>query len=543
MSPRRLDHRLVKIVLLAALLVGAGCDSQQPASTPSPNMQEQGTTAQQAPAGPRPFIAVGTPGDAKVLDPGMTEDTESGQINELLYEGLARFQNGSLVPEPALAEKWETSPDGMVWTFTLRQRVKFHDGTPFNADAVLFSFNRIIDDKHPHHRLGRMPYRDAFYVEVIDKVEKVDDFTVKITLKKPVVSFLANCCTDPMYIVSPTAVEKYGDTFQANPVGTGSFKLTKWTKGVEIQVERFEDYWDHEALPLTSPIIFRVYEEPSQRLNALLVDEVQLITSVDPAHRAIIAKDNALQLFERPALSISYLEMNTSKPPYDNKKFRQALNYAVDKAFIVNDAMQGIGYQSVGAMPPSMEGCLSEQVYPYDPVRAKALLAESGVDLSTFRMKITTYNRPRPYNLIGDRLASIAKQDFEKIGLRVDLEMVDFAKYLDDRVAGSFQIANIGWSSDNGQPDNTLFEVFGKPSNSMRYQNEEANTAMRAAMVEPDAAKRIALWRKANELVVDDAPVVFVNHGKQIMAGRKTLVGFSLHPKGTHFFDGVQDLR
>lgn len=521
------------LLLLATLAAGcSGESSRAPGGGPSPEggSAPGGTAAEPA---RRPFLVIGLPGDAKELDPAQISDTESGQVAEVLYEGLMRFQQGSLELEPCLATGHTVSGDGRVWTFTLRQGVTFHDGTPFDAEAVVFNFQRQLDEKHPNHVPGgKMEYAEAFFTTVIEKVEATAPHEVVVTLKRPHHSFLANLACTPMAMVSPTALRAKGQDVEAKPVGTGPYRFKSWTKGSRIEVERFAGYWGEPAA--TERLIFNIYEEPQQRLNALVVGEAQLITSVDPTHVAAIEKNPKLTTYKRPALSIGYLEMNHSVAPFDNRAFRQALNHAVDKEFIVGKLMDGNGYVSVGALPPGMEGALDAPVYPYDPEKAKALLAESGVDLATTVVKFKAYKRPRPYNPIGDRLATVAQQSFEAIGLKVEMEIVEFTRYLDDRISGDFQIGMIGWSSDNGQPDNTLFELFGKESNPKRYRNGEANRLMSEAMGERDPARRAELYRKANQLIVDDAAVVFINHGMQIIGGDARLQGFVIHPKATH---------
>jgi peptide/nickel transport system substrate-binding protein len=582
------------LLLIAASLAGCGGDQNSASGGgKSGTPKNSGGTAAAGPSSEktgapqrRDAIVVGVPRDAKTLDTGMAEDFESGQINELIYETLIRFKRDNLELEPCLAERWEVSPDGKTWTFHLRQGVKFHDGSTMDADAVISSFERQLYPDHPHHRLGKMPYAEAFYLSLLDydaldetsyntqvlqtaataqpaspkrywhlmdspkggkeyrhyKIETdPDGQTVTFRLKDPFVSFGANLATDASSIVSTAALNKHGQDFEARPSGTGSYMLKSWTKDAQIELAAFPDYWGEKAQ--TPTLRFRVYEEALQRFNALKLDDAQLITSVDPKYIPELENDPNLTLYREPALSIGYLEINHVKAPFSSRKFRQALNYAIDKEHLVDIQMSGVGYVSVGALPPAMEGALKEPVYPYNPEKARQLLHESGVDLEKFVLEFKTYDSTRPYNPIGQLLAQVCKQDLESVGLKVKLDVVDFTTYLDHRNAGNFMIGHIGWGSDNGQADNTIYELFGKRDNRNRYRNPEAVKTMEAAMIEQDPAKRDELYRKANQSIVDDAAAVWLNHGMQMVAARKSVGGFDLHPKGTHKFEYVFDER
>ena len=211
----------------------------------------------------------GRGGDSVGLDPALEEDGESFKVCDNIYDTLVQYKDGSTELEPALAESWESSEDGLIWTFHLRKGVKFHDGTPFNADAVLFSLNRQHVESHPFHKVsGSYVYWVATgLAEKVNKITAVDDFTVQISLKSAYAPFIYTIAITPFSIVSPTAVKKWGDLYFNYPVGTGPFKFSRWDKKDKIVLEANDDYWG--GRPNLDRVIFRSIPDNAVRLIEL----------------------------------------------------------------------------------------------------------------------------------------------------------------------------------------------------------------------------------------------------------------------------------
>ena len=295
-----------------------------------------------------------------------------------IFEGLVKYRTGTTNIEPCLATSWEISANGKIITFNLRKRVKFHDGTDFNADAVIFSFKRQYDQNHPYHQFGKwVTWRYMF--NDIDRIEKIDDYTVKLILKRPNASILTSLAMSQMGIVSPANAEKYKEDAFRHPSGTGPFKFVKWVKSDHITLEANEDYWRERAN--LDKLIFKVIPDPSARLMALEASEVQGMEFPNPADFDRINDNKDLVLMTQPGMNVGYLAMNTGygyidknengirdldlEPlmktpgyfePLTKKKVRQAINMAIDKQSIVDNIYMGTAIKAKNGMPPFMLG-------------------------------------------------------------------------------------------------------------------------------------------------------------------------------------------
>jgi peptide/nickel transport system substrate-binding protein len=288
-------------------------------------------------------LIYGRGADSKKLDPIQVTDGESLQVTQMIYDTLVQYKDENTEVQPGLAEKWENSADGKVWTFHLRKNVKFHDGTPFNADAVVFNFERWMDKNHPQHKGGEFTYYPDMFggykgdsTHVINKVSKVDDHTVKFELNRPLGPFLANIAMPPFAIGSPEAIKKDPEKFNENPVGTGPYKFVEWKKNDTITLEKNPDYWV-KGLPKTDKLIFKSIPDNTARFNALKSGDIDLMNGMNPTDAPQVEKDSKLQLFKQQGMNVAYLSFNMKKKPFDNPKVRQAISYAVNKEGIINN--------------------------------------------------------------------------------------------------------------------------------------------------------------------------------------------------------------
>src|SRR5262245_45599202 len=319
--------------------------------------------------------------DSVRLDPAHETDGESFKVMDNLYENLVSFADTTTELVPELATRWDISEDGLTYTFHLRQGVKFHDGTPFNADAVLFSIDRQRDMKppHPFHSIGGpYTYWQAMSMDdIVKDVKAADDSTVVFTLKRRNAPFIANLAMSFNSIVSPTAARQYGEDFFKHPSGTGPFRFVEWKKDDSITIERNPDYWGDKAH--LDRVVFRVIPENTVRLLALEEGSVQGLDGLNTELAKRLQAEGKYNLLMQPGMNVGYLAMNMDKPPFDKKEVRLAINYAIDRDAIVKGLYGGFGTPAVNPMPPTLWGYNTSVVaYPHDPAKAKELLAQAG---------------------------------------------------------------------------------------------------------------------------------------------------------------------
>ena len=498
------------------------------------------------------------------LDPGDVTDGESIQRMDNIFEGLLEYEAGTTDIKPCLATSWEASTDGTEIVFKLRKGVKFHDGTDFNADAVVFSFARQYDTTNPYHQYGEWAYWGYMFSDV-EKMEKIDDYTVKLVLKRPNASIMTSLAMFTVNIVSPANAEKYkGDAFKY-PCGTGPFKFVEWVKDDHITLEVNDSYWRERSQ--LDKLIFKVISDPSARLMALEVDEVQGIEYPNPADFARINANKDLVLMTQPGMNIGYMAMNTGygykdanengvrdpdEPwvktpgyfePLTKKKVRQAINMAIDKQSIVDNLYMGTASKAKNGMPPFMLGYNDEiQDYPYDPVKAKELLTEAGYPDG---FEVTLYVMPvsRPYMFDPPKIGEAIQSYLGAVGIKVKFYQVDWGTYLQETEAGNHQMCLLGWTGDNGDPDNFMNVLYGANACSIGtagnyafFNDENVQILLSKALQTYDKEKRAEYYKKAQEVIHEEAGWVYLAHSLQSMVFRKNVHGFVLNPTSRYFF-------
>jgi ABC-type transport system substrate-binding protein len=509
-------------------------------------------------------LVFGSSGDASRLDPADVTDGESIQRMDNIFEGLVEYEAGSTEIKPCLAESWDISEDGTEIVFHLRKGVKFHDGTDFNADAVIFSFERQFNPEHPHYQYGEWVYWGIMFTDII-RIEKIDDYTIKLVLKNPNASIMTSLAMFTVCIVSPTNAEKYKEDAFKNPCGTGPFKFVEWVKDDHITLEANEDYWRER--PQLDQLIFRVIPDPSARLLALEVGEVHGIEYPNPADFERIKANPDLKLMSQPGMNIGYMAMNTGygyvdankngvkdddepfekTPGYHEaltkKEVRQAINMAIDKEAIVRDIYMGEASVAKNGMPPLVMGHNDEiEDYPYDPERAKQMLAEAGYP-DGFEVTLHVMPVSRPYMFDPPKIGEAIQSYLAAVGIKVNFYQVDWGTYLQETEAGEHQMCMLGWTGDNGDPDNFLNILYnlngcsiGLATNYAFYTNQTNQELLTQARRTYDVDKRATYYKKAQELIHEDAGWVFLSHSNQNVVFRNNVVGYVLHPTSRKFF-------
>ena len=475
-----------------------------------------------------------------------------------IYNRLVEFERGTTKIIPALATSWSISKDGLNYTFKLRKGVKFQTTKTFkptrtfNADDVLYSFNRQWKADHPDHKLsgGAYEYFNSMDMpKLLKNIVKVNSMTVRFELNAPEAPFLANLAMDFASILSAEYADKMRaagtpEKIDLDPVGTGPYKLVSYQKDATIRYEAHEGYWRGKAK--IDKLVFSITPDAAVRYAKLKANECQVMPYPNPADISAMKKDPTLQVLQQEGLNVGYLAFNTEKKPFTDKRVRQALNYAINKAAIIDAVFLGAGRAAKNPIPPTIWS-YNDAVkdYPYDPAKAKALLAEAGFP-DGFETDIWAMPVQRPYNPNARRMAEIIQEDWAKVGVKAKIVSYEWGEYLKRSKAGEHQTVLLGWTGDNGDPDNFLYVLLGCAAVGSANRAEWCYKPFDELLVEAkrtaDVKKRTALYKKAQVIFKEEAPWVTIAHSVVFMPMRKNVVGYKVDPFGGHVFYGV-DLK
>ncbi|AWE08729.1 ABC transporter substrate-binding protein [Lysinibacillus sp. 2017] len=485
-------------------------------------------------------LVFGRGGDSVSLDSAAVTDGESIKVTQNIFETLLNFNEEDTTVKAGLAKEWEVSEDGLTYTFHLQDGIKFHDGTDFNAEAVVKNFTRWSAGAEEDFAY----YTSMFKAEgqdIISSVEATDASTVVMTLTRPQAPFLKNIAMAAFGIASPTAFEANPDTFGDNPVGTGPFKFVEWKRNDSITLVKNENYWQ-DGLPKLDKVIFRAIPDNSTRLNALVTGEIDLADGINPSDASQIEGNADLQLIERPSMNVGYLGLTTNRAPFDNKLVRQAVNYAIDKQSIVDAFFEGRADVAKNPMPSSVSGYNDDLVdYDYNPEKAKELLAQAGYDgkeIELWAMPVA-----RPYMPDGQKIAEAIQKNLADVGMPSKIVTYEWATYIDKASKGEADAYLLGWTGDNGDADNFLYALLDQDNiganNYSYYSNDELHKLLITAQSEVDEEIRNDLYKQAQEIIKDDAPWVNLAHSTPLLGAAKFVTGYVPHPTGSESLENV----
>ena len=519
MKRKYLAMMLTGVLVLSAALTGCGSSKATATKTGTPKT-----------------IIYSQGADPRGLDPAYVDDGESAKVIVNVYEGLLKYKDGSTDIEPSLATDWKISTDGKEYTFNLRKNVKFQDGTPFNADSVIYSVGRQL----PPKATNDMPYA-SFTFGPVAKLEKTGDYSVKFTLKNKYTPFLANlamCLAAP--IVSPTAAKKFGAKFVENPVGTGPYTFVSWDKNQSIKLKKNDAYWG--VKPKADNIVFKFTKENSVRANDLMTAGTDIIDGVDPNDIAKLKSSN-MKIYQSDGMNINYMGFNTSRAPFNDVKLREAISHAINRDELVKYLYQGYSTVANSPLPSFMPGYdKTVEPYKYDVAKAKQMLKDAGK--SNLKVKIITYSNPRPYNTVGgQKLAESVQNYLAKIGVTATIDSYNWTDYKAKLANGEGDIFFYGWTGDNGDADNflTLLDSHEIKStlNSAQYSNPVVDALLVKGRALPNGEERNKVYKEIQQVVAKDAPWLPISHSQSIAAYSPKVTGFAIHPTGTVFFSGV----
>jgi peptide/nickel transport system substrate-binding protein len=485
-----------------------------------------------AAAQPAGTLVVGLVAEPVNLDPAQVTDLNSNRVGRRVVETLVTFPEEKTEVVPGLAESWTISKDSLQYTFKLRKGITFHDGTPFNAAAVKFSIERQINPDHPANKLGKYPFANYFFGNV-KAVEVLSEDRVAFLLKEPRASFLAVLTAGAASMVSPTAVMKAGQDYPSAPVGTGPFKFASWDRGQRVVLEKNPTYWKGPAK--YDRVVFRPIVEDQARLTELLTGQLDLIVGVPSDFVSQLETNPKVSLLKQTGVHVWYLGINNQKKPFDDRRVRQALNYAVNKEAIVRDVLKGTGTLSKGPVQPNTWG--SEpglKAYPYDPARAKKLLAEAGFPngfATTLWVPESGSGMQAPV-----AMSTVIQSNLKAVGVNVTMQTMEWGAYLAKLRSKEQDLFALSWMAGMEDPDMVMYPLLHSSQwtpngpNRALYKNEQFDKLLTEARHTTDQAKRATLYKQAQKILIDDAPWIFIDHEIQLAAMAKRVQGFKLHP-------------
>lgn len=517
---------------MLALTMLVGCGGNNAANTNAEVSPGESVTAEATGENIAETLVFAQGAEPRGLDPAFVDDGESAKVIVNVYEGLLAYEEDSTELKPCLAESWEVSEDGLSYTFKLKEGVKFHDGTDFNAEAVKYNIDRQL----PPQRTEDMPYASFTFGDV-ESVEVIDTYNVKINLSKVNTAFLANLAMSlaaPM--VSPTALEANGGNCNQAPVGTGPYKFVSWNPSEDIVLTRNDEYWGEPAK--TKNIIFKFIPDNSARIVALKNGEVDMIDGIDSTGVSQIEADGNM-VYNVPGMNINYMAYNTTRAPFDNPELRKALSKAVNVEELVK-ALYGDYAEVATSILPSFIPGYSEEIkqVEYDPEAAKSELEALGFNQP---IKMIVYNNPRVYNPRSKALAEAIQSYWSKVGVEVVIEDYDWTTYKDRIAIQDYDVCFYGWVGDNGDPDNFL-NLLSDPTPDMNvahFNDEAYNLIIKEGTSTEKGEARNKIYTEAEQYVADKAVWLPISHANNLSAYAPNVQNYYYHQTGTVFFKNM----
>ena len=489
--------------------------------------------------------------------PGINTTGTSFDANTQIYSRLVDFEGGGTKVVPGLAERWSVSADGKEYTFNLRKGVKWQGNKLFtptrdmNADDIVFMIERQWKEDHPFFKVtssNHTYFGDMGMPKLLKAVQKIDDYTVKITLNQPEAPFLSAFAMEFSGVQSKEyadAMMKAGtpEKIDQEPIGTGPFYLVQYQKDAIIRYKANPNYYRGKAK--IDDLVFAITPDNSVRWAKLQKGECHVMPYPNPADLDAMRKDPKIQVLEQPGLNIGYLGYNVTKKPYDDVRVRKAMNMAMNKKAIVDAVYLSTGVAAKNPIPPtqwSYNDAIKDD--PYDPAAAKKLLADAGYP-NGFETDLWAMPVQRPYNPNAKRIAELMQADLAKVGVKAEIKSFEWGEYRKRVQNGEHQAAMLGWTGDNGDPDNFLYTLLGcdaaRPGggNTAKWCFKPFEDLVLKAKITSDPAERAKLYGQAQVIFKEQAPWFTIAHAVQLKPVRKEVIDFKLSPFGRHTFYGV----
>lgn len=520
---RRRYFILILVVLMALFLFGCGTP-KNPAGNPSAP----------APQNDRETLTVGIAADQGTLDPAVTMDNSAWKITYPCYQRLVEYDGASTNVKPGLATSWAPSADGLKWTFKLKSGNKFTDGTPVDANAVKFTFDRIL-------KIAKGP-ADTF--GVIKEVKVLDPGTVEFTLKHPFPPFVSTLAANYGGIVNPKVMDHQKDNdlgqnwLATHTMGSGIYQLSEWKQGQYYELTLNPAYSGEK--PALKKVYFKIISDASAQRLQLEKGGLDIAEGIPVDQIKKLQTDASVTVSRSPSLLVDYVYINCSKgnPALKNVDVRQAISYAVDYQGIINSAMQGFATQMKGPIPKGLWG-YDDQSFQYhrDVDKARQLLQQAKVSNLTLNL---LYADNKPW---WEQEAVTLQSNLSDIGIKVNLKKVAYATMREMMDKGDFDLCMGVWSPDYADPYmfmNYWFDShnFGLPGNRAFYKNDRVDELVRQAGKTDNPQERLKLYQEAQKIVITEAPYIYLYQKDFLLPMSKKVKGFAYNP----MLEGIYDL-
>lgn len=464
--------------------------------------------------------------DATTLDMHLYTDGASANIMDHMFERLFHFAPGGGTI-PVLATGFTVSPDRRTWTIKLRSGVRFHDGTPFNAEAAKFNLDRVLDPAN------RSPWR--FLISRITGVNVVDDNTIQLVLDAPFAPLISHLSHSGIGMQSPTAIRRLGADYVRSPVGTGPFRFKEWVRGDRVVMSRNDDYWGERAF--LDEVVFRVIPDDGARVLAMEGGSVHVAVRMPPKEIERLERVPTVRVDLSPSVRTVYVAFNTQKPPFNDKRVRQAFNYAINKSAIVRGVLYNTARISDAPISSNIQGYSPIMTYEADLDRARSLLAEAGYS----RGLTVTFHHPTGADLRDAEIAAGIQALLRRIGVEARLTTMEWGAYLATlrgaRAVEDLQMSWLSWGTITGDADYGLYPLFHSSQwppqfNTAFYKNARVDALLDEGRSIVDQVARDRLYREAMRIIMDDAPWLFLYNEAQVTGVRAEVQGLIVHPIG-----------
>lgn len=478
-------------------------------------------------------ITVAVASGFTTLDPYDASDTLSRTVSSSFYEGLFSLDDQNR-PVPALATGYEVSDDGLVYTMKLREGVKFQDGTDFDANAVKINFDRLLDKANNLSRRG--------FLSMIDKVEVVDPMTVRFTLQMPFSAFVSRLATGTAVMICPKAIEQYGGDVAFKPCGTGPYIMKDYNPSERLYVVKNPNYWQ-KGLPKLDGILWKPVVENSTRAAMLRTGEAQFAYTIPAEQVKTLQGVKGIEVLVEPSIISRYLIINNQKKPFTDPRVRAAINYAINKEALVKVAFAGYAEPMTGVIPKEISGFENLGVWPYDPKKARELLAEAGFPNGFETELWSGYN-----NTTAAKVIQFIQQQLRQVGIKTNLRtleagqrvaMIESVRTVEEAQS---RLYYIGWSNSTAEPDWCLRPIFDSRNappvlaNEGYYVNKKVDELFDKALLETDLAKREENYREIQRLIWQDAGFAPLVTEMNISGRSLKLKNFRVLPSGSYDF-------